>query len=83
MKDIEAPLAKILDISCDYCDITLDDKDDWESHFEADQQYAVCRCSCGKHKWVSVGLEGFDPRNFFDKQNTEVKSNYPRVFERE
>ena len=70
-------------ICCDYCDANMDDCADWESHFEADKQYAMRTCSCGKKKSISVGMEGFDPRSFFQKQAQEVVSNYPKVFEKE
>ncbi len=74
------PLPKI---SCDYCHANLEDCTDWKSHFEADKQYAIQTCGCGKKKWVSVGMEGFDPRSFFQKQSHEVVSNFPKVFEKE
>ncbi|MAG60655.1 hypothetical protein CL619_02600 [archaeon] len=79
----EAALPKILEISCDYCHINLEGKDGWECHFEADQQYSIKKCGCGKRKWVSVKLDGFDPRNFFEKQSKEVESNFPKGFEKE
>ncbi len=83
MDEIDPTLSKILEISCDYCHINLCGNDGWESHFEADQQYAVRKCGCGKRKWVSVGLQGFDPRNFFEKQSSIVESSFPKVFEKE
>ena len=83
MNEVDPAIPKVHEISCDYCDLILDDHEGWESHFEADKQYAVCKCACGKRKWVPVGLEGFDPRNFFTKQSREVESDFPRVFERE
>lgn len=83
MEELDPALSRILEISCDYCDLSLESSGTWESHFEADKQYAICNCACGKEKWVPVGLEGFDPRTFFEKQSREVESSFPKVFERE
>ena len=81
MAEENVALNQLVQISCDYCNINLEGEDGWESVFEADKQYCVHKCVCGKRKWVSVGLEGFDPRPFFQKQNFEVESAFPKVFE--
>ena len=83
MEELDPALPQILEISCDYCDASLERTNEWESHFEADRQYAICSCDCGKKKWVPVGLAGFDPRNFFEKQSVNVESSFPKVFEKE
>ncbi|MBT4445747.1 hypothetical protein HOA92_01680 [archaeon] len=83
MEGDDVVLKRLPEISCDYCHINLEGERTWETVFEADKQYAVHKCGCGKHKWMNVGLEGFDPRDFFSKQNSTVESAFPKVFERE
>jgi hypothetical protein len=75
-------LSNLVEISCDYCHINLEGETKWESIFEADKHYIIHNCECGKRKWLAVGLEGFDPRTFFEKQSVEVESSFPKVFEK-
>lgn len=79
--NVKSPV--IMQISCDYCHTILEGECGWDSHFEADKQYAVKQCNCGKRKVVPVELQGFDPRDFFEKQSKTVESGFPTVFEKQ